>query len=919
MKQKEAMFVDRAMYDVAIAFDEYNRNIRFHTTRSKRENSKRFAETLSKFFGNVGLKDVSSFFVLDVLTSPHITDKESRDIIRFVVFLLQEEYVKDNILFRLTIFDGNMSNTGNKSDIISSLTISKIIKILTSKNFHEYIDSGTLVATSGSEENSREIGKQLFLIELPNESCFDSEMYEFLSNHFEGIKLNTTLNVHTRKAQALAFVDVAKIFFQNITNKDITREYLYNTLKDNEKILTSPKGKRTVSELHKAVLSMISRGLIKDEQLSHLATLGERLLFGVPVIETFLNVLGNPAIDKFVQIPYPDGSTKFSLYHVNIQSNEIRDAFIEFALNYSNRGFGFVRFCEEFDTSLGDYHVERIKDLNFNTYKSHLLHFNKYANDENRSKSKSTFILAPITSFYLYIKQTYNGNIFDKSGVDSNILERLKIGQEILDGYIPIPYNPHEEIPDVDKWLLCYGGMETNNSSELISVTSSILLDFTQIKSETYRKFCKHYVWYYDSGIDGKNKNLKIIIKFCNYISDLKSGAVRYLGVTPTKDERITMNEIIAFKYYVIDSHENNTTIATYISPVRVFLNFISENDFMNFENGVFWHLKDIPSYNKSNANAIVDEDLDKVSALMKKKTEESVFNHVCFYVLYLAIHTPFRSSHIITWKLDAITDTIKEGQFRTYSRTKTSHGRKQPIPVTERIKRAIDNAIRITEPYRQECKNKKIKNYVFIVEGLKKGTYRGLSTRRFNAYFRKCCEEVGINPEYTLANLRDTRMSKAEVEVAKKGYSDLEQRALTHHNDANSINSYSDIDIRECLEAVYQIYIGNVDIKGKVVKKIPKDIATEERSVSEGCGYCGTKSCDNYSFLGCLMCKHFQTSPEQIPFFQEQINICDKKIAEAKINHDKEDFQAIKRLMVAFLERLILIKEEDNNEQHIS
>ena len=40
-----------------------------------------------------------------------------------------------------------------------------------------------------------------------------------------------------------------------------------------------------------------------------------------------------------------------------------------------------------------------------------------------------------------------------------------------------------------------------------------------------------------------------------------------------------------------------------------------------------------------------------------------------------------------------------------------------------------------------------------------------------------------------------------------------------------------------------------------------------------------------------------------------------DKKIAEAAINHDKEDFQTIKRLMVAYLEKLILIKEEANDE----
>lgn len=905
MFEKETIFVDRDMYGAVKAFNEYNHSEIFNTPFSKAWNSKRFSETLPKFFGNIKLNEISLPFILEVLTSTHITDFESRDIMRFLIFLLEDEYVKDDILFRLTLFKGKKVNKGKRNihiDLITKLTSSKIIKILTCQNFQEYIDSGTLFKRNNE---GKQLGLQLFLIELPEKLNIDSEIYEYLLNYFEDIKLNTTLDVVTKLAQARAFVDIFK-FFQNMAFKDITREYLYNVLKANEEIMISKKGRNTVNQLHKVVLSMISRQLIKDNKLCHLVNLD---LNGFST-ETFLNILGKQNMDRYVQIPCPIKCKMNSLYFIDIQSNEVRKAFIEFALTCSDR-YGFVRVCEEFDASLGDYSIERIEDLDFNSYKAQLLYFSKY--DEKLEKTLS--YTAPITAFYLFIKQNYNGKIFEKSSVDSNILQRARIGQEILDGYKPIRYNTHERVPNTDKWLLCYSGLETDNMTELRSITSSTLIDFTQVESETYRNFCKHFLWYYNSGLNTNMKRLRLTIVFCNYIFDLKSGKVLCLGVAPTRDERITMDEVIAFKYYIMDIKNGNATIQGYIFAASTFLKHISDHNFMNVENGIFWHLKNIPNPDKGTANAMSDADLNKVSALMKKKACESIFNELCFYILYLAMHTPFRSSHIIAWKVSAISDTVKEGQFRTYSRVKTSDGQKMPIPITLRIKRVIDKAKKVTAQYRQECKNEKVKEFVFIGKGKKNGTYSNLAPGSFNSYFKKCCEEVGVDPQYTFANLRDTRMSKAEVEVAKKGYSDMEQMALTQHRDPNSINNYSDIDIRECLEAVYQIFIGNVDVRGTVVKTISKDIATEEQSVSEGCGYCGTEICDNYSYLDCLMCKHFWTSPEQIPFFQEQIKICDKKIAEATNNHDKEDFQTIKRLMVAYLEKLILIKEEAINE----
>ena len=63
--------------------------------------------------------------------------------------------------------------------------------------------------------------------------------------------------------------------------------------------------------------------------------------------------------------------------------------------------------------------------------------------------------------------------------------------------------------------------------------------------------------------------------------------------------------------------------------------------------------------------------------------------------------------------------------------------------------------------------------------------------------------------------------------------------------------------------------------------------------------------------YLDCLLCKDFITTISRIPYFEEQINVVNKKIAASSIKHDKEDYVNIKILLLNYLKQLLKLRGE--------
>ena len=160
--------------------------------------------------------------------------------------------------------------------------------------------------------------------------------------------------------------------------------------------------------------------------------------------------------------------------------------------------------------------------------------------------------------------------------------------------------------------------------------------------------------------------------------------------------------------------------------------------------------------------------------------------------------------------------------------------------------------------------------------------------------------------------------MTKAEEFIVRNQLSDMQQNILSGHRTTETDHRYyTDTDIRTLLESVHGIIIGNVDVNGRIIDE-SDNVVSVENSVSNGCGYCSNSTCNDYSMLDCLMCKHFVTTISRLPYFEEAIKMIDHRIENTVITHDKEDLVNIKRLYVGFINEILKRREEDGKNADI-
>jgi integrase len=431
-------------------------------------------------------------------------------------------------------------------------------------------------------------------------------------------------------------------------------------------------------------------------------------------------------------------------------------------------------------------------------------------------------------------------------------------------------------------------------------------------------------IWKYGNrNIKSKAKGLTPYSFFLNYIDDLKNGHTFSIFTNQTKEsnnEEITLNEIIAFKEHLSKEFNNNHTILNYIYSIRQFLYFIQENRLTYISNGIFYCLNCCRRDSNNHIQSIPDEHLKKISILMKENASKNIEYALYYLCFYIGLETEFRSSQVFSLKKDCIVETGKKGEYVLVSKTKTSANKEIEQPVTSYLKSHIDDIIKLTDIYREVCVIKDISSYLFICTSqTKKGSYRVLGANTFNAYLKKCCDKVGI-ATYTFNNLRDTHMTKSEEFIIRNQLSDMEQRTLSGHKTINTDNKhYIDTPICNLLESVHGVIIGNINVDGQIKESLPPNITNKNNMVSNNCGFCRILSCNDFSFLDCMLCENFLTTIDRLPFFKTQIKILDEKIRNTTIPHDKEDLVNIKRLHLGFIKKILEIKAQKGDIENVT
>lgn len=606
---------------------------------------------------------------------------------------------------------------------------------------------------------------------------------------------------------------------------------------------------------------------------------------GKPIFKTYYKLVDTNTENKFIVKLLAD------FYESSSRKDGINRR-LEFAESFINSNDSITTF-----STISDF-----------TYEVFEKQFEFYKDKSNELKE--------LVKFYLYLTSLNNCENFfdDNSPIDSNMMHRTDFTKLFKEGYKLVKYNPHENFPDHDKWLVKPNSLE--KTSTMVRESTYLKISFVDVKNDIYIPYLKHFFWASDTSLYGRRATNDKLILFLNFLIDYKNMSINKSKNNDIDFNSISVTEMFSYRTYIESQGFKSATKNAHYSSITMFLRFCKTKGYLSFNDDIFDFLDRHARPRRETTHCVEDIPDDELKVLeeqLRNNADDSLLNKLYYIIFHMAIETEFRISQLTSLKISEIKEGMKENQFFIHSITKTSYHEKEIQPISLYAKRHLDTAIKCTEELRELALPSK-KDYIFILNNRSTiaDDITPVTPTSFNNYLKKQCESLGLK-KYTASNLRDTHMTKAVEYGFKQNLSEMEIGTLTNHtNLATTNNFYVNGKIKSFAEATYGISIGNVDIKGTILNTTATDKNfTKADEVDDGCGFCKEDICKIETLLGCAMCDGFIVTLDRIPFFEEKMKELDRKIMKQEIQHEREHLYTIKRLYVAYLTKLYELKEE--------
>ncbi len=692
----------------------------------------------------------------------------------------------------------------------------------------------------------------------------DNDLKEALSSYLLSIKYDLSKNDVSILNN---IIYLSKNFFSKIKKEDINCLSIATALE--EEWVNS----LTMNEINKALKFLFATNVIKDDDLFYVVNLKDFVTkFS---FKQYIAILKETNVYKYKVITNKYGDKR--VFYINTDNKELLNLLTSFLESMEDKK-DITIFCGNFDLSLQGLNINSVNDLSFTSFIHQVEFFKSYNKRE---------LLSCINLFYRYVVNNVDHNIFDKDNIPNKILKRQGLAHDIADGYRVVQHDINKPIPSFDKWILIFSDEDENG---LLNVNSnSINLDFSSINNLTYKQWAKKYFFESKESLYKRKNTVSLIPSFFNFIDSLKQKN------SDSYDYHITIDELSAFRNYLMKKYNNLNTIQDYFFKIKAVLKSIYKDTELNT---YFDKLLSSDSGKRKNKNAILDADLEKIALFMQDNASLSDENNLYYLAFYLALETQLNASKIFALKIDCVKESSKKGQYVI-----THKGMEYPI--TSYTKQQIDTVIEITNKYRVSNITNENADFLFIALNQTKQFYRVLNIGGFNKYLSKCCKELGL-PLYNYSNLKDTHITKLKEFNLRNKVSNIQGTTSVDDKVQEDNISFLD-DVNTVVSCIYNVIIDDINVDNKVQTELP--FATSENCVSDNLGYCKCDSCNNNTMFSCLYCDNFVTTIDRLPYFQEQVRILDDKIIKATIFHDKEDLISIKRLHVAYIKAILKLQ----------
>lgn len=814
-------------------------------------------------------------------------------LIRFYVYLCN--FIKDQNI-QHNIFEGTVYNEGNIANYAGkykrkSVRTAKLSREVT-EGLKQYIENHL---------KNKEF-KSLFLNFFENvysQKVFTENERWAVHKYFEQwlitIFQNYTIELISWEQYCLSMKNIRVQNWKNPNNSDLIRKTARKMLSDFyqyaiENVYLDTKG---LSELKE-----YKGFLIWEEQKS---TKMNDVLSAYQFDRIGTNFPLGSSLNQLYLIP-SNGKSRPLVLNLNVFHDELKSLLLGFYQSKNRPYNGFRLFIYLFQYSLLSVEKEpqSITDFTFEVFKKQYRFYQK-ANIINPNDSNK--FTAYLIHFYVYLckvikEQNIQHNIFEGTHYNENILGNNTFTAYYEKGYKLIVYNPFEEVPTDNRWLLitsdAYANMKKNKPHGI---------DFLEVKDKFLREDLKYYVWKQSSmTVNTVAHGIYTVIDFLNFIFSYKQ--LNELN----ENNYVDADMLEQWGFYI--GSKATSTRNDYIKRCKSYLKFYKDK--YQIPQLLIDQFVQTPQ-DYDGGHPMTKHDIDLFSKRFQEQRSIGIIGELCYIIFNLAATTKLRSGEILALERDCIIETSEQtGVIQYHSKVTGNQKVKLTLPI-EKIN-LIEDAIRLTEDAHSKA-NEDIAKYIFVKEDHWKKDRIIELVFQFSNTFSKVQKELEgqLDGKYRPYDLRTTFIDNLYTEGIKDGLPTSVIAEMAGNGEHTARKYYRQTtETQEYAEMFAGVTVSGVNVYGDILEE--KDVE-DLNPVEEGLGGCKLEGCvDDEEEYKCLICPHFATTANRVALFKERITRIKAQKESTLNSQERRVVDAELKLYTAYYAELLQKIEGEKN-----